>query len=104
MAATLGTNVFGCYESRTVNCTPGVASINPDFEIQRAPEIQLGPDGGIPVGQFAEWYAGLDDRSYELVLGRRGRNRWLVRGLRVAIVQPEDVPTLRYARTLDALR
>ena len=44
VAATLGTDVFRRYESRTVRCTRGVASINPDFELQRAAEIELGRD------------------------------------------------------------
>ena len=103
VAAMLGTNVFGPHKSRTMRCTPGIASINPDFELQRAQDFRLGPDGGIPVGQFAEWYAGLDDYSDLSRARRQARNRWLVRGLRVAIVQPEDVATSRDSRTFSAL-
>ena len=81
-----GTNPFGTYETRTMSCKRGLASINPDYELRAAGELE--PGDGIPVRRFAEWYADLHENS-EGTIGRRGRkDPWLVRGLRVAIVQP----------------
>lgn len=104
-----GTNPFGSYNSRTVRCEQGLASINPDYKLRGAKELD--PGNGIPVGQFAEWYAGLHIESDETISPEQQRNSrrvtglhtesdeairpkprrspWLVRGLRVAIVQPD---------------
>ena len=69
-----------------MSCKRGLASINPDYELRAAEELE--PGDGIPVRRFAEWYADLHEKS-EGTIGRRGRkDPWLVRGLRVAIVQP----------------
>ena len=103
-----GTDPFGTYQTRTVRCERGLASINPDYELRGVEELE--PGDGIPAGQFAEWYAGLyiesdeaispephgDSRlapglhteSDEVINPKPRRNSWLVRGLRVAIVQP----------------
>ena len=90
-----GTDPFGTYQTRTVRCERGLASLNPDYELRRAEELE--PGDGIPVGQFAEWYADLHaDRQANLRAGSDmpisrggGKDPWLVRGLRVAIVQPD---------------
>ena len=81
-----GTNPFGTYETRTVRCERGLASINPEYELRGAEELE--PGDGIPVGQFAEWYADLHGESDEVMSRGRRKDPWLVRGLRVAIVQP----------------
>ena len=103
-----GTNPFASYKTRTLRCEKGLASINPEYKLRGAKELD--PGNGIPVGQFAEWYAGLHIESGEAIspepqgdlrrvtgLHAKGdkaispkprRNPWLVRGLRVAIVQP----------------
>ena len=82
------TNVFGPHQTKTMHCERGQASINPDYELLSGLEIQLGLDAGIPVREFAAWYGALHDQSDEFVRYRPHRNSWLVRGLRVAIVQP----------------
>ena len=103
-----GTNPFGSYKTRTLRCEQGLASINPEYKLRGAKELD--PGNGIPVGRFAEWYAdlhaeslqtigpephgdsrlasGLDTESDEAIRLKPRRNPWLVRGLRVAIVQP----------------
>ena len=84
-----GTNVFDPHQkTKTMHCQPGMASINPDYELLNARRLELALDGGIPVRPFAEWYDGLHDQSDEFVGGRPHKNSWLSRGLRVAIVQP----------------
>lgn len=77
--------LFGSNRTKTLRCQPGLASINPNYEMVRASQMELSPDAGIPVRQFAEWYTDLHDPSDEL----ERRSPWLVRGLRVAIVQPD---------------
>ena len=78
------TDVFGPYQSRTMHCEQGVARVNPEYVLHRGSEME--PDAGIPVGRFAEWYAGLRDGDDELMGRRARRSPWLVRGLRVAVV------------------
>ena len=77
-------NVFGNYQSRTMRCSAGNASVNPDYALQRGSEME--PDPGIPVGEFAEWYATLRDEDEEVMEARSRRSPWLVRGLRVVVV------------------
>ena len=103
-----GTDPFGTYQTRTVRCERGLASINPEYLLRGVEELE--PGDGIPVRRFAEWYAGLhiesdeaispephgDSRlapglhteSDEVINPKPRRNPWLVRGLRVAIVHP----------------
>ena len=77
-------DVFGTYQSRTMRCSGGMASVNPDYALQRGAEME--PDPGIPVGLFAEWYASLRDEDDEVMDVKVRRSPWLVRGLRVAVV------------------
>ena len=60
-----GTNPFGSYKTRTLCCEQGLASINPEYKLRRPTELD--PGNGIPVGQFAEWYAGLHIESDEAI-------------------------------------
>ena len=64
------TDVFGPHESRTIRCRRGLASVNPDYALQRGSEME--PDPGIPVRRFSDQYAGLRDGDLEIV-GRRPR-------------------------------
>ena len=77
--------LFGPNQSKTLRCQPGQASINPNYEMLAASQVELSPEAGIPVRQFTEWYTDLHDPSD----GSEGRSPWLVRGLRVALVQPD---------------
>ena len=81
-----GASLFGTHRSKTVRCEAGIASINPEYKLRRAREVE--PGEGIPARRFAEWYAELHARSDEQEIRGKRRNPWLVRGLRVAIVQP----------------
>ena len=57
-----------------------------DWRLDGAMDVEL--DGGIPVGRFAEWYAHLHEQSDKLETRGGRKDPWLVRGLRLAIVQP----------------
>ena len=81
-----GTDPFGTYETRTMRCERGLASINPDYELRGVEQLE--PGDGIPTGQFAEWYANLHAQTDERGFRGKRKDLWLVRGLRVAIVEP----------------
>ena len=83
-----GTNLFDTYETRTMRCERGKAFINPDYELRGVEELE--PGDGIPARRFAEWYANLHGEADEVMSGSRHKDPWLVRGMRVAIVQPDD--------------
>lgn len=77
-------DVFGTCKSRTVRCSGGMASVNPDYALQRGFDME--PDPGIPVRQFAEWYGSLRDEDDGVMNAGVRRSPWLVRGLRVVVV------------------
>ena len=81
-----GTDPLGTYETRTMRCERGLASINPDYELRGVEQLE--PGDGIPTGQFAEWYANLHAQTDERGFRGKRKDPWLVRGLRVAIVEP----------------
>ena len=78
--------LFGNYKTRTVRCSNGKAVVNPEYELGRLRDMSFNREEAVPAGTFAEWYG--DFRNRRMEAERRG-NPWLVRGLRVAIVQPE---------------
>ena len=80
------TDPFGTYETRTMRCERGLASINPDYELRGVEQLE--PGDGIPTGQFAEWYANLHAQTDERGFRGKRKDPWLVRGLHVAIVEP----------------
>ena len=84
-----GSSLFGPRKTKTVRCRQGVASVNPDYQLLSASQIAPSRDAGIPVRVFADWYADLHPGSDGSVRARPRRSPWLVRGQRVAIVQPE---------------
>ena len=78
--------VFGGNKSKVVCCNSRTASVNPDYTLRTAQELELSRDSGIAPEQFAAWYAELrtpPDPNDDLP---RQTSPWLVRGLRVAIV------------------
>src|SRR5206468_2030100 len=76
--------VFGAAATKTIRCQPGVASVNPDYELRRIRD--LAAEHGVPARDFAEWYGGWREVGVRL---RQRRDPWLARGLRVAIVLPQ---------------
>lgn len=79
-----GSNLFGPNKTKTLSCQPGLASINPNYDLLAASQMKLSGDDGIPVSHFAEWYNALHGPSDD----SQRKSPWLVRGLRVAIVRP----------------
>lgn len=84
-------DVFGDYKSRTVRCIRGQASINPEFKLFDARELELPRDMGIPVREFEKWYSKsiappVSNDEIETSWTKR-KNPWLFRGLKVAIIE-----------------
>lgn len=81
-------SIFGStYQSRTVKCVAGTASINPQYQMKRLDGLSRVSPHGIPIQMFARWYKRHLQHDGRSNAGAR-RNPWLVRGLRVGIVTP----------------
>lgn len=82
--ANVPTQVFGNNSTKVICCQTGTATINPEYELRK-----LSTDGnwkmhGVSATEFAKWYEhyrGKHQRS------EGQKNPWLVRGLRLAIVE-----------------
>ena len=81
--------VFGTNKSKVVSCSRGSATVNPEYELRNASEMEIAHRAGVPAEQFASWYEKL--RGLNVTDEQRARrvSPWLVRGLRVAIVESE---------------
>ena len=79
--------VFGTKRTTTIQCRPGSASVNPEYELERFVESEILPreERGIPAEVFAMWYHRYRERE---LTDHKRRNPWLVRGLRVVVVSP----------------
>ena len=94
LASMKGTNLFDKYRTRTMRCERGMASINPEYELLRARDLE--PGDGIPVQQFAGWYTDLHGQNETAMDSHKRKDPSLVRGLRVAIVQtPTKLESVR---------
>jgi hypothetical protein len=83
--------IFHGQRTKTIRCSAGTAWVNPEYQIQPMAKQRINQAGGIPSKEFAPWYSRL--RETEAIRERRWRSPWLVRGLRVAIVESEP-PTV----------
>ncbi len=80
--------VFGGQRTKTIRCSPGTAWVNPEYKLQTLREQRITPDAGVPASDFASWYTHL--RRASVIAERKRMSPWLVRGLRVAIVETES--------------
>lgn len=78
---------FGADQSRTIRCEAGIATVNPKFELFRFVDDARLNSQGIPVKAFAAWY-GHRVHTERSVAEARGRDPWLIRGLKLVIVAP----------------
>ena len=75
---------FGSAQSKTIRCVNTTASVNPQYNLERLHDASLSRDSAIDSTKFAPWY----ERFREFRNRTAGHgNPWLVRGLRVTIVQ-----------------
>lgn len=74
--------VFAGQRTKVIHCSPGLATINPQYRLENPSMIPLGRVSGVPARAFALWY--------QLEIGQppsaSRRNPWRVRGLRVAVI------------------
>jgi hypothetical protein len=77
--------VFKGQRTKVVRCSPGSAIINPEYRLQNLSKVKVDGLGGLLANDFALWY----ERHRDFPVGQNKRwNPWLVRGLRVAVVEP----------------
>jgi hypothetical protein len=76
--------LFGNFKSRTIRCSNGKAVVNPEYGLERLRDMHVNREEAVPARTFADWHG--DFRNRRMEAERRG-NPWLVRGLRVAIVE-----------------
>lgn len=81
--------VFGKNKTKIVHCYLGLTRINPEYELRNASEMEIARHAGVPAEQFTSWYKELRGHSVFNKQRTRRMNPWLVRGLRVAIVESE---------------
>ena len=80
--------VFGTTQRKTMLCRWEIASVNPEYKMERLVEGEVllsRESGGLSSEVFAEWYERY--RSHERV-ARNRRNPQIARGLRVVVVSP----------------
>jgi hypothetical protein len=81
--------VFGGQKTKIIRCESGAAFANPKYRLQHIREIRIPPEAGVPAEEFASWYARLRHARGETSLTHK-LSPWLVRGLRIAIVEAES--------------
>ena len=84
------TAVFSRQMTKTVQCFPGLALVNPEYEMSNLAEVELSSEDGIQPDLFAEWYRELRQHDLEQPPRLRRMNPHIVRGLRVVIVGQND--------------
>lgn len=77
--------VFRGQSTKVIRCSPGSALINPEYKLEKLSEISPRVFVGISAQKFAEWYE--DHRRIDHQINKR-RSPWLVRGLRLVVVEP----------------
>jgi len=78
--------IFGVNNTKIIRCWAGLARINPEYSLQTLTQLSHGTDNGISAREFATWY------EQHIAVGHRERTRrnpWLVRGLRIVVVEPQ---------------
>jgi hypothetical protein len=78
--------VFGTRNTKVVRCQPGSAIVNPEYGLTHSSDTFVEREAGVTAQQFASWYARLR-RHDERVRGKRQISPWLVRGMRIGIVE-----------------
>jgi hypothetical protein len=86
VAAMSSATLFQTYATRLVSCTPGMARVNPAFEVTKAEALNVSHSAGIPVKQFQKWYSGPRDSTMEVSPRTEKPQRF--RGLKLVIVDP----------------
>ena len=82
--------VFAGQKTKRIQCFPGTASVNPEYEMKNLAKIALSWEDGIYPGRFAEWYREFRLRGREHYGESTRRSPQIARGLRVTIVERDE--------------
>ena len=82
--------VFGTNKTKVVHCRPGIAVVNPEYQLQHVSDMTLSPRAGISAQNFASWYMDLRGHGARSVARSQRMSPWVVRGLRVAIIESDE--------------
>jgi hypothetical protein len=81
--------VFGAKKTKVIRCQAGSAVVNPEYHLERPSDLKVLPvTAGVPSRNFAAWYIQLRKSDIKTADRKKPTSPWLVRGLRVAIIQP----------------
>jgi hypothetical protein len=87
VAPMLTAQVFGTKNTKTVRCQPGMAIVNPEYELAHSLDLKIPSEtAGVPSREFGAWYRQI--RARDAVERKKRTSPWLVRGMRVVIVEP----------------
>jgi hypothetical protein len=84
-------SVFGTKGTKVLRCHPGTAVVNPEYHLDHSSDLKISRmTAGVPSREFAAWYIRLRLRKGHTQAEERSQRTspWLVRGLRVAIIEP----------------
>lgn len=81
------TTVFSGQRTKQVRCHPGIAYVNPEFEMKNLLDLMLSWEDGIKPSYFADWYQELRRHNQEMNDRRSRMSPMIVRGLRVALIK-----------------
>jgi hypothetical protein len=82
-------SIFGTNKTKTVRCQSGTAVVNPEYRLDHSSDLRISVKGaGVPSPVFAAWYIQLRKREMRTTEQRKRTSPWLIRGLRVAIIEP----------------
>ena len=82
--------VFSGQKTKRVHCYPGIACVNPEYEMKNLSETMLFWEAGVEPSNFAEWYSDLRRRNQELGHARTRMSPMIVRGMRIVIIGQYD--------------
>jgi hypothetical protein len=81
------THVFGTKKTKTVRCGAGMAVVNPEYRLAHSSDLMIPVEtAGIPSRDFGASYRQV--RARDVVERRKRTSPWLIRSMRVAIVEP----------------
>ena len=84
------TTVFSGQKTKRVRCYPGIACVNPEYEMKNLSDTMLSWEAGVEPGNFAEWYSDLRRHNQESGLARTRMSPMIVRGMRIVIIGQYD--------------
>ena len=89
VAPMMPSQVFGTNKTKVVHCYPDIAVVNPEYQLRHVQDVTLSREAGIPAQKFSSWYMNLRGNEARSVERSQRMSPWVVRGLRVAIIESD---------------